>query len=365
MTDRKDRPCALTLAPLLLLAASCGQAGSSPGYALPVGANSGGGAFGGTDATPSGRLEVSATSTTPMICPGQCVALAATASGGTPPYSYSWSPAASTDGGATEACPDATTTYEVTATDDSTRAGEVPQPNETASARVTVVVAPECSDAGGASGCDSLAASFVASGSGANPVGPWAYGSTPTLGGTFAPYATFLSASDVDAGFADGLAQWFDVTGTSQLGLGNLPRLAFNPTAMALHPPAGLAGTAYTVAPGQIDLGPGPLGDYSVARWTARASGTYSVHAAFVGLCGYNGYPMTTSDVHVQHNGEDVATGSLNLDGGGNAFTFSSTIAVVAGDTIDFAIANGGNGYLYDDTGLDAVVCGARAGDGG
>ncbi len=54
------------------------------------------------------------------ICPGSCVMLMAIASGGTPGYTYSWSPAAglaSTNTQQTLACPAATTTYVVTATD--------------------------------------------------------------------------------------------------------------------------------------------------------------------------------------------------------------------------------------------------------
>jgi hypothetical protein len=177
MFTRIDRRCPPGL-PLLSLLAGCGGGGGSL-YNLTVGADSDGGVvFGQLDATAAPNVEVSIASSETRVCLGQCVALVPSARGGSPPYAYAWSPALTADGDAVEVCPRATTTYEVTATDDSSRAGELPLPGATASARVTLVVSPDCSDAGVPSGCDNLAASFVSTGSGANPVGPYLYDDT-------------------------------------------------------------------------------------------------------------------------------------------------------------------------------------------
>jgi gliding motility-associated-like protein len=58
--------------------------------------------------------------TSTKICKGTCNSIKATASGGTPPYVYSWSPAtglSATSGDSVYACPLATTNYTVTVTD--------------------------------------------------------------------------------------------------------------------------------------------------------------------------------------------------------------------------------------------------------
>jgi hypothetical protein len=47
----------------------------------------------------------------------------------------------------------------------------------------------------------------------------------------------------------------------------------------------------------------------------------------------------------------------LNLSGAANEFAFTTTLAVVAGDTLDFAVGNGGNGYNVDSTGVFANFC--------
>ena len=96
-----------------------------------------------------------------------------------------------------------------------------------------------------------------------------------------------------------------------------------------------------TRQPGQFFLHPGPIGQISIARWTAPRAGTYRVQAVFEGI----DVGPTTTDVHVQHNGVDIASGSLNINGGASTFRASPSVNVAAGDTVDFAVGNGGNGY--------------------
>ncbi len=91
------------------------------------------------------------------------------------------------------------------------------------------------------------------------------------------------------------------------------------------------------------------------------AAGAYLAVSAFEGI----DVGPTTKDVHVQHDGVDVASGFINLNGGGNTFQSNLTVVVSAGDTIDFAVGNGGNGYTSDSTALSATVCSAGPGDGG
>jgi hypothetical protein len=109
----------------------------------------------------------------------------------------------------------------------------------------------------------------------------------------------------------------------------------------------------------QASMSPGEMGQYAVARWTARQAGTVGVVATFTGVCGHNGSKNTTSDVHVRHDGADLPAGSasLNANGGGNTFSVMTNVSVAVGDTIDFAIGGGGDGYIFDMTGIDAKVC--------
>jgi hypothetical protein len=217
-------------------------------------------------------------------------------------------------------------------------------------------------DAGAADGpstasapaCDSVSVDFSVRG--LNPNGVWSYGWSSTLGSSFNPYTFYISptaTSSVDPNAA-GLALW---SSADLLGPGGyLPAVFLNPlgpSAVTLHP-AGV----YSVEPGQFGSHPGPAGQYSIARWTAPKPGEYSVRATFVGLHGYGGGPVTTTDVHVLRDNSDLAPGNINLNGSGNTFSSASSVNVVAGDTIDFAVGYGSDGNYYSDsTGLDAVVC--------
>ena len=67
------------------------------------------------------------------VCEGGCTNISATASGGNPPYTYSWTPNVGTGPGPHQVCPAGTTTYYVTATDST---------GNTATDSVTVTVNP-------------------------------------------------------------------------------------------------------------------------------------------------------------------------------------------------------------------------------
>ncbi len=133
---------------VVALLAGCGSAGQ--GYSLDVGGDDAGGMISlgapGADGG-GGTLSVSVGSTAAVVCPGGCATLTAQASGGTGPYTYSWDHGLAADGGGVRVCPGATTTYEVTATDSSGKPGEALKANATGSARTTVMVSTNCSDA--------------------------------------------------------------------------------------------------------------------------------------------------------------------------------------------------------------------------
>jgi hypothetical protein len=135
------------------IAAGCG---SSAPMELPIGIESdASGTFTvGPDASDS-ALSVAIVPGAPSVCPGQCVALSASASGGRAPYAFAWSRDGGADGATFTACPIVTRMY-ANATDSSRSAGEVQQASLSGSASVTVTVDPSCSDGGAAVGAGPL-----------------------------------------------------------------------------------------------------------------------------------------------------------------------------------------------------------------
>lgn len=111
--------------------------------------------------------------------------------------------------------------------------------------------------------------------------------------------------------------------------------------------------TSITVVPGQLDLHPGPSGEYSVLRFTAPTTSTYSFFSSFGGV---DSNP-TTTDVHVLLDGTALANGGINVNGGGNTASLaSSSLALTKGDTLDFVVGYGNGTYFNDSTGLYATV---------
>lgn len=302
--------------------------------------------FSGADANGAGPLEASieenqlAVTIITLSCAGTCADVEAVATGGHPPYTFAW------DDGSTNplrhVCPGSTTKYSVTVTDTGA-SGEFARAPQTTQVPLTADVIA-CFDGGTSGACDAVT---NVSPSGANPSGPWSYGQSASVGAAFTAYTEFLSSP---TGYV-GLYVW--TSGVA--GVETNPAAYFNPTAKVI------VDSTLTAQAGQFFLHPGPLGQYSLARWTAPRAGTYAVRALFEGI----DVAPTTTDVHVQHDGVDVASGFLNINGGKNTFQSNTTIDVAAGDTLDFAVGNGGNGYTSDSTALSATVCSGSAGDGG
>jgi SprB repeat len=131
------------------VAVGCGSA--SKDYDLPVGFDDAGGSFVGGDASAEpldayiqeNEVQISIVT---VSCAGECATVQAVATGGNPPYTFSW------DDGSTSTvrtvCPAANTHYSVKATDTATT-GEVPRPAQSVQVPLEANVL-RCPDGGGA-----------------------------------------------------------------------------------------------------------------------------------------------------------------------------------------------------------------------
>ena len=303
----------------------------------------------------SSSLSVTAFASAAVVCQGACVTLSAQATGGRAPYTYVWDQGLVPDGGVVQVCPSASATYAVTATDSSgNESGELPAPGLAATGKVLVTVSGPCAPDGGPPQpiCDSVAS---VSPTGENPFGNWSYGWTPTLGGAFSRYTGYVTAPATNGNALQGLHAW-----SSGVNGGDLNPAAYTnpgPSSVVVLRTDGVPPASWNIPVGTFFMHPGDSGQYSVARWTAPAPGAYRFTARFEGIA--DPPAVTTTDVHVRPGGKDYpyGTGYLNVNAGGNTFMAGESVALSAGDTIDFAVGNGGNGFISDSTALSATVC--------
>lgn len=161
-----------------------------------------------------------------------------------------------------------------------------------------------------------------------NPNGAWSYGWSSTLGSGFNLSSI---ATNGYAGLAlDGWLGTSDASGT--------PYVLHNNTT---HP---VTNAVSVYQPGQLAEHPGSQGQYSIVRWTAPISGTFSIAATFSGLSSAG----DSVDVHILHDGSSIFNSTVI--GSPSPATFSGLQSVLAGDTIDFAVGFGSNGNNFDDT---------------
>lgn len=160
-----------------------------------------------------------------------------------------------------------------------------------------------------------------------NPNGPWSYGQTATLGGSFSLLTT---------GSCGSLAGWQSA--------GNVPWVLGSPT-------GGTCGTGVDPA-NMLDLHPGINGELSVVRFTVPTTGVYTIAGGFQGI----DRAPTTTDVHVLINGStSVFAGNVNSFG--VLVPFSTVQTLSAGTTVDFAVGLGTDGGAPNDsTGLQATL---------
>jgi uncharacterized repeat protein (TIGR01451 family) len=163
-----------------------------------------------------------------------------------------------------------------------------------------------------------------------NPSPRWSYGYETSRGAAFNVYS--------NSGRNGGLDSW---------GPGS-PILWRNSTTATIQ-----TSTNFTPAM-KLLFHPGISGENSVFRWTAPASASYRIHGYFVGLDA--SFP-TTSDVAILHNNSTSSTlFSTNINSYNLPQNFDVTTPIAAGDTIEFTVGYGGNGYSGDATGLDVTI---------
>jgi hypothetical protein len=96
----------------------------------------------------------------------------------------------------------------------------------------------------------------------------------------------------------------------------------------------------------------------AVVRWAPPRTGDYVIRGSFSGAVEPNLAPATTTDVHVVAAGNEIVTGSINLDGAGNELAFYGEITLAEGDVVEFKVGWGDDGTgSYDSTGLSVTIC--------
>ncbi len=157
-----------------------------------------------------------------------------------------------------------------------------------------------------------------------NPNGTWSYGYSTTLGGPFSLYTiqgtTFFS---------------------NEVGW-------FGPFPNCCSPGSPLVVVTQAGPPQVLDMLPGAGGQLSVVRWTAPTNGGWDIVGEFFGT------GATSVDVHVLRNSSPIFDRILNNS---DVQSFSLTLKLAAGDTIDFAVGVGADGSnSFDSTGFKAVI---------
>jgi hypothetical protein len=163
-----------------------------------------------------------------------------------------------------------------------------------------------------------------------NPNGMWSYGASLAPGS----FTIFTVAGQVS-----GLDSWRVAAGIPDST--GAPVIYHNGTGSPLN-------THIVYPAGQLVLHPGPDGEYAVLRWTAPADGTYGIESVFTGG------DVATTDVHVVESGVTLFSGSVSGKGDRQVYRGNRTLRT--GDTIDFAVGAGGNGYFNDSTFLDVTI---------
>jgi hypothetical protein len=166
-----------------------------------------------------------------------------------------------------------------------------------------------------------------------NPSSRWSYGYELTRGAAFNLYGNNGRNSGLDA--------W-------SVGVGTVPLVWRNSTASTIQ-----TSTNFTPSM-KLLLHPDNLGQNSVLRWTASANATYRIHGYFVGLD--SAFP-TSTDVAILHNNSTAQTlYSTNINSYNVPQNFDVTTPLAAGDTLEFTVGYGGNGYSGDATGVDVTI---------
>jgi plastocyanin len=152
-------------------------------------------------------------------------------------------------------------------------------------------------------------------------------------------YASPFILDTVTSIYVPGIQEWSPLT--SPL----VSTVRFNAGSMGIFD-----GVSVVFDPNTHSLNPGENGDYAIVRLTASGtSGTWAFNGGFWGQNIFN----TTSDVHVLLNGTAIFDDHVNGFGLSSEKFFNLTVAVNPGDTIDFVVGDGVNGWGNDDTAVN------------
>ncbi|MCR9245076.1 MAG: hypothetical protein NXI31_08585 [bacterium] len=172
-----------------------------------------------------------------------------------------------------------------------------------------------------------------------NPNGAWTYGWSLNRG---APINLYNNAN---INFCSSLAGW-------SRQFPQYPQVAKNETGSTV------CCSSTRMPNGQVYLHPGSSGENSVLRWTAPSDGYYFIETGFGGVD--HRFP-TNSDVAVLHNLQTLSSAELNAFSGpqscsssafGLLHTWSGTLQLFAGDTIDCNVGFGQNQRFNGDSTL-------------
>ncbi len=173
-----------------------------------------------------------------------------------------------------------------------------------------------------------------------NPSGVWSYGWKQNLGGSFALLSAVRTFSS-DNGVT--IRAW-------ELSTYNLPvvaKVTGNATAIS-------DGGRFTAPPGTVYFAPGAdetPQNFGVIRFIAPSNGNYQVATVVNPL--FDSTRSRDSDFHVVKNGSEIYGTFLPPNFGTNAFF--GVMALIAGESVDFAIGRGSDGTTID-TGLKISV---------
>jgi len=160
---------------------------------------------------------------------------------------------------------------------------------------------------------------------------PFKLGEAPTRGGAFTEFTAHQNPGSF------GLDTWSNQS---------LPAVLYNPNTSAIM------FFGVTVPGETVAWHPGPAGQNAVVRFTAPTTSSYLVNASFAGRDA--AYP-TTTDVAILHGGSTLFSGLINSYN--VPLSYSGTVSLAAGQTLDFTLGYGSNNHYYGDTtGLDLVI---------
>jgi hypothetical protein len=170
-----------------------------------------------------------------------------------------------------------------------------------------------------------------------NPNGVWSYGWAPTLlpGYTLDQYKWgFGLGTSTAIGWSQNCPFGCGDPNSSVLKLTGVPDFQF----LSIEAPSDT-----------LNLHPGPTGNYAVVRYTAPVDGIYTVNATFRG----NDHGNTSTDVHVVENSVLHLFDALVTAYGQTVPFVSTTVAMLTGNYLDFAVGWGANfNNSNDSTGL-------------